>query len=133
MRNSSFQYWFNLWETFFTEVIKHIEFGYLGTYLKRPENQVENEPELRLHLLWDECKHNEIDPKQRNQKQRGLCQSPETRTEKTEQIQISTVEPMLDLSLHLPIMKCNSGVLYIFYIWGAEMEQKPPLKMWVEK
>lgn len=52
------------------------------TYLKRSQNQVKNQAQLSLHLLWDECKHDKIDPKQRNQKQGWLRQPPETTEQK---------------------------------------------------
>lgn len=38
--------------------------------LKGPQDQVENQPQLGLHLLRNECENNVIDPKQRDQEQR---------------------------------------------------------------
>lgn len=48
------------------------------SYLERPQNQIENQPQFGLDLLRDEGKHDEIDPKQRDEEQGRLCQPPET-------------------------------------------------------
>lgn len=50
--------------------------------LERSQNKIENQPQFGLHLLRDEGKHDEIDPKQRYEEQHRLCQSPETAKQK---------------------------------------------------
>lgn len=46
------------------------------SYLEGAQNEIENQPQFGLHLLRDECEHDEIDPEQRYEEQRGLRQSP---------------------------------------------------------
>ena len=53
------------------------------SYLERSQNEIKNEPQFGLHLLRDEGKHDEVDPKQRYEEQRRLCQSPERAKKKT--------------------------------------------------
>lgn len=50
--------------------------------LERSQDEIENQPQFGLHLLGDEGKQDEIDPKQRNEEQHRLGQSPETAEQK---------------------------------------------------
>lgn len=50
--------------------------------LERSQDEIENQPQLSLHLLRDECKQDEIDPKQRDEEQHRLGQPPETAKQK---------------------------------------------------
>lgn len=52
------------------------------SYLERAQNEIEHQPQFGLHLLRDERKHDEIDPKQRYEEQRRLRQSPEAAKQK---------------------------------------------------
>lgn len=58
----------------------------LTSYLEGPQNEIENQPQLGLDLFRDEGEHDEIDPKQRNEEQRGLRQPPERQQSKNKRL-----------------------------------------------
>lgn len=103
----------------------------LTFYLKRPQNQVKNQPQLSLHLLWDECKHDKIDSKQRNQKQCWFRQPPETTEREREKREISPSGETSFESVSICAnneMQLKSTFHFTFQLWGPEMGGKTPLK-----
>lgn len=101
----------------------------LVSYLKRTQNQVKNKPQLSLHLLWNECKHYKIDPKQGNQKQCWFCQSPETTKQKADlYLEWNQFSICLNIQYANNEMQLQSTCHFAFQLRESEME-KTPLKV----
>lgn len=93
------------------------------TYLKRAQNQVENQPQLGLDLLGDEGEHNVVDPEQGDQEQRGLGQPPKAGRREEGKKQIADeAKPRYDLDVKHAAEKF--ATTFNFYIWAQCQKKK---------